>query len=71
MEIKVWKTLFSVPGDGHLAYSMLLYVPRDGNPSKSRSGKRYFTLIAESTESAQCSILIAEKSAIRQLTVTE
>ena len=41
-EIKVWKTLFSVEnkelrwlfsvrGDGHLAYSMLLSVPRDGN----------------------------------------
>jgi len=30
-EDKELRSLFSVPGDGHLAYSMLFSVPRDGN----------------------------------------
>ena len=30
-ENKKLRSLFSVPGDGHLAYSMLFSVPRDGN----------------------------------------
>ena len=48
-ENKELRSLFSVPGDGHLAYSMLFSIPRDGN----RGLENGVTLIAESVESAE------------------
>ena len=37
--------LFSVPGDGHLAYSMLLSVPGDGNHGLENATFRLFSII--------------------------